>query len=183
MTDVLLGLGSNVSYDGYSPVELLGRACGILSKLLDGFVFSSVYRTSALYVTDQSDFYNMAVRGSVGSESPYELLSDISRIETVLGRDRNREIRFGPRSMDIDIEFFGTVSMNEPLLQIPHPRLHERAFILVPLLEILVESADFIRRKKLDGYLRQLPDQNVRMFLSNAEFRSSFFPEANCGTE
>ena len=184
MTRVLLGLGANTPYDSISPVELLGRACTELSRQIEGLVCSSVYRTRAMYVTDQNDFYNMAVRGMVDDScSPENLLLHIHEIEASLGRDRNREIRFGPRSIDIDIELFGSRKIQSEELQIPHPRLHERAFVLVPALEILTESADCIEREMFAGYLHKLPDQGVRMYLSAPDFRKSYFPEAIHGTE
>lgn len=143
MKRVLLGLGSNKSFQNKAPLELLGCACTELSRILKEPVFSSVYRTKAMYVEDQDDFYNMAVLGYVDDIlSPFELLSYIHEIEAKYGRNREEEIRFGPRSLDIDIELFGDDVINTPDLQIPHIRIKERAFVLIPALEILPESTD-----------------------------------------
>ena len=143
MKRVLLGLGSNKSFQNKKPLELLECACTELSRLLKNPVFSSVYKTKAMYVEDQNDFYNMAALGYVDDIlNPFELLSFIHEIEAKYGRNREEEIRFGPRTLDIDIELFGDDVINTPDLQIPHIRIKERAFVLIPALEILQDSAD-----------------------------------------
>lgn len=138
MTPVALGLGSNKKFSCLSPEEILGGAIFELSKILHNIEISSVYRTKAMYVVDQEDFYNMALVGFLDDGiCARALLEKIHEIEAAFGRDREKEIRFGPRSLDIDIEFFGRQKILEPDLQIPHPRLKERAFVLTPLLEVL----------------------------------------------
>lgn len=138
MNIVALGLGSNKKFSGLRPEEILGGAVFELSKILRGVEISSVYRTKAMYVLDQDDFYNMALAGFLDEGiSARDLLEKIHEIEASFGRDREKEIRFGPRPLDIDIEFFGNQKISEPDLQIPHPRLKERAFVLIPLLEVL----------------------------------------------
>ena len=138
MTPVALGLGSNKKFSCLSPEEILGGAIFELSKILHNIEISSVYRTKAMYVVDQEDFYNMALVGLLDDGiCARALLEKIHEIEAAFGRDREKEIRFGPRSLDIDIEFFGRQKILEPDLQIPHPRLKERAFVLTPLLEVL----------------------------------------------
>ena len=73
-------------------------------------ICSSIYITKAQIVTDQDDFYNMVISGQVADEeNPFEFLKKINQIEATYGRDRAKEIRFGPRSLDIDIEIFGIV--------------------------------------------------------------------------
>ena len=138
MTPVALGLGSNKKFSCLSPEEILGGAIFELSKILHNIEISSVYRTKAMYVVDQEDFYNMALVGFLDDGiCARALLEKIHEIEAAFGRAREKEIRFGPRSLDIDIEFFGRKKILEPDLQIPHPRLKERAFVLAPLLEVL----------------------------------------------
>lgn len=138
MTPVALGLGSNKRFSDLCPEEILGGAIFELSKILHAVEISSVYRTKAMYVVDQEDFYNMALVGLLDEEiGARALLEKIHEIEAAFGREREKEIRFGPRSLDIDIEFFGSQKILEPDLQIPHPRLKERAFVLIPLSEIL----------------------------------------------
>ena len=141
MRRVLLGLGSNKEFHGKRPLELLQCACRELAQILDSPHFSSVYKTRAMYVENQDDFYNMTACGFVDDNlTAQELLQKINSIEAKYGRDRTQEIRFGPRPLDIDIELFGDETINTPDLEIPHPRLGERAFVLVPSLEILTDS-------------------------------------------
>ena len=143
MKRVLLGLGSNKGFQNQTPLELLSCACLELRRILNEPVFSSVYRTKAMYVENQDDFYNMTAVGFVADEtSPEKLLKTTQKIEAEFGRDRSKEIRFGPRSLDIDIELFGDEKIDTPDLQIPHPRVKERAFVLVPAIEILDQSSD-----------------------------------------
>ncbi|MBQ3967039.1 MAG: 2-amino-4-hydroxy-6-hydroxymethyldihydropteridine diphosphokinase [Treponema sp.] len=147
---VVLGLGSNKPWQQYSSIELLVKAVRALKAFLHDIRFSSVYESAPMYVTDQAAFCNMVVAGRAeDSLSPHDLLDQIHKIEASLGRDRSREIRNGPRSIDIDIEFFGNKKIRfsdsqNPLkaLEIPHPRINERPFVLIPLLEILNKSAD-----------------------------------------
>lgn len=149
MKRVLLGLGSNKTFNGLSPMELLSCAREELSVIMSECVFSSVYKTKAMYVEDQEDFYNMAAIGFVDDKTDaFDFLKTINGIEAKYGRDRSKEIRFGPRSLDIDIELFGDEEINSPVLQIPHIRMKERAFVLIPALEILNNSADELLREK-----------------------------------
>lgn len=165
MIPVLLGLGSNARYKDFSSMELLSIACEKLKSVLESVVCSSVYITKARYVTNQDDFYNMVVKGYVSdSMSPYDLLNIIHEIEAEGGRNREKEIRFGPRSLDIDIEEFGDVVVSDEILQIPHPRIQERAFVLIPALEILNESSDYLLRKRYESFLKDLPEQGVSKY-------------------
>lgn len=160
MKRVLLGLGSNKSYDGKTPLEILAYAQKELAGHLDQPSFSSVYKTKAMYVENQDDFYNMAAIGYVPDDSnPFDFLKTINQIEAKYGRDRDKEIRFGPRSLDIDIELFGDETISTPELQIPHIRMHERAFVLIPALEILKDSADEVIREKYNTCLQKLIDE------------------------
>ena len=168
MREVLLGLGSNKSFNNEEPVQLLYSACLKLNKIITGLTASSVYITKAMYVTNQSDFYNMVVKGFIEDDiSPEKLLDEIHLIESELGRDRSKEFRFGPRSMDIDIELFGDEIINTSELQIPHIRLRERAFVLIPALEILKDSADVKTRDLFNIYLSKLSEKDkkeIRLF-------------------
>jgi len=172
----ILGLGSNKSFASLDSLCLLGRACVLLEPLFSDFRFSSVYRTKPMYVTDQSDFYNMAVSGHT-ELSVHELLSKIHEIEEKLGRDRKSEIRNGPRSIDIDIELFGNEEIHfsdssDPMknLEIPHPRISERAFVLIPLLEVLPLDADIQKRDFLKKSLTKIGNQGAEKLLDSGEF-------------
>lgn len=162
MKRVILGLGSNTEFKGMSSMELLSNACRRLAGIMSDVTFSSLYMSKAMYVVDQSDFYNMAVKGFVeNSTDPFVFLRAINEIEAEFGRDRTKEIRFGPRPLDIDIEEFGDDVIHTEILEVPHPRMHEREFVLIPTLEILDKSADSKLRESLCGYLKELSPQGV----------------------
>ena len=145
MREATLGLGSNMPYRSMPSIEILQAACVRLRPLFISFAASSIYRTQALYVAEQSDFYNMVVQGVVREGlTPHALLAEIHKIEAKYGRNRKEEVRFGPRSLDIDIELFGDMKIDDETLTIPHPRMCERAFVLVPFLELLK------RRERID---------------------------------
>jgi 2-amino-4-hydroxy-6-hydroxymethyldihydropteridine diphosphokinase len=137
---VLLGLGSNVG----DRVETLAAAVFAIDDL-DGVVVedvSAVYETAPWPPPDdprsvhQEPFHNLVVR-AVTSLTPHELLAETQLLETAFGRDRRAEVRWGPRTLDIDLLLFGDQVIDTPTLTIPHPRLAERAFVLVPLVEVL----------------------------------------------
>ena len=147
MKRVLLGLGSNMPYKGYYPLAILDEAKEDLAKIMKNITYSSLYITQPMYVTDQEPFFNMCCVGYVSDDKdPYDFLDEINAIEAKWGRDRSKEIRFGPRSLDIDIELFGDERVSSERLEIPHPRIEERAFVLIPAIEILTETADEIIR-------------------------------------
>lgn len=172
---VVLGLGSNKQFLDKSPLENLKGACRKLKAILQNPVFSSVYKTKAMYVEDQEDFYNMVVLGFVADDlDPVDFLHTINKIEAEFGRDRSKEIRFGPRSLDIDIEEFGNQNINTEILQIPHIRIKERAFVLIPLLEIFSEYADEIKKNEFLECLHILEEkgetEEVKLFMSKEDF-------------
>jgi len=168
---VVLGLGSNRGFEGDDSVSLLKKACILLKNVLSDLRTSSVYRTRPMYVENQDDFYNMVVCGYAEDDlSPFELLKTIHVYESSLGRDRSREIRNGPRSIDIDIEFFGEETINESDLQIPHPRISERPFVLIPLLEILKKSADIQMNKDFSKIVTDSFLSDVESIISADDF-------------
>ncbi len=100
---------------------------------------SSLYRTAPVGVVDQPAFVNGALEVSTALE-PRGLLTALLAVEHALGR--TREARWGPRTVDLDIALWGERVLREADLQIPHPRLRERAFVLVPLAEIAPDAVD-----------------------------------------
>ena len=174
METVTLGLGANSSYNAYPPEETLLQAVRALKDILSDMKLSSVYRTGAMYYTDQADFFNLVVRGqcALGAQ---ELLSAVNAIENRFGRNRAQEIRNGPRTLDIDIELYGDRVIHQRNLIVPHERMLERAFVLVPLVEILRNSADN-ERSGLSLYQSCLEREAVRRqkiekFLDASEFQ------------
>lgn len=106
---------------------LIGQGIGAIVQA------SSIYATEPWGIADQPDFFNQALKIET-SLSPQEVLAQIRQIEYALGR--RREIKWGSRLIDIDILFFNDQIVREEGLSIPHPFLHERNFVLIPLLEI-----------------------------------------------
>jgi 2-amino-4-hydroxy-6-hydroxymethyldihydropteridine diphosphokinase len=95
---------------------------------------SPTYETQPLYVTQQPEFLNLLVRATT-TLSPISLLDSIQALEVELGRKPS--VRFGPRIIDIDIIDYDSLILNLESLTIPHPRMHERLFVLRPLINIV----------------------------------------------
>jgi 2-amino-4-hydroxy-6-hydroxymethyldihydropteridine diphosphokinase len=133
MSRAFLALGGNVG----DSRAVLDRA---VTRLCDGrdirlLARSADYRTAPWGVTDQPPFINLCIAVETALTPP-QLLDRAHEVERALGRDRAREQRWGPRTADIDIIAYDNVSLNDEKLILPHPRLFERAFVLVPLAEI-----------------------------------------------
>lgn len=129
MLEVLIGLGSNLG----NVRNSLQAAVAGLTCLLQVEQVSSLYRTQPVGERQQPDFLNAAVRGS-SEEEPSALLQRLKGLEDALGRKPT--VRWGPRVIDLDLLAFGPVVANEQDLVLPHPRLHQRGFVLFPLMEI-----------------------------------------------
>lgn len=128
-----LGLGGNVG----DAVETLTSAVYALHDTAGIAVedVSGIYETAPWGGVEQEPFLNGVVRIAT-TLSPTELLTEVQTTEAAYGRDRTTEQRWGPRTLDIDILLYGDETVVTDELEIPHPRLHERAFVLVPLLEV-----------------------------------------------
>ena len=133
MTKAWLALGGNVG----DSRALLDRAVALLCDGSDVRLTarSSDYRTPPWGVTDQPSFINLCLAVET-SLTPEALLARAQQVERALGRDRAREQRWGPRRADIDILAYDDVTLDRAGLILPHPRLFERAFVLIPLAEI-----------------------------------------------
>ena len=129
MVEPLIALGSNMG----DREGNLRRALGMIGRQMKLLKISSVYETEPMYREDQSWFLNCVAAVETDS-SPRELLERLQNIELEMGRKRS--VRYGPRVIDLDILFYGDEILSEPSLEIPHPRIAERAFVLAPLNEI-----------------------------------------------
>ena len=144
MTTAILGLGGNIG----DPRAQMAAAIASLTigPSIQLEAVSALYRTPPWGKTDQPAFLNAAIR--VKTElAARALLDTILAVEHQLGRDRGE--RWGPRSVDIDILLYGATALDEPGLHIPHPRLHERAFALAPLVDVMPD-AEFGGRRAAD---------------------------------
>jgi len=134
MAEALIGLGGNVG----DVRETLDRAVAALCEApgVRLMAQSSDYRTPPWGVEDQPAFVNRCI--AVATElAPRALLDRALAVEQTLGRDRTHERRWGPRRVDIDLLAYDDVTLIAPALTLPHPHLLERAFVLVPLAEIM----------------------------------------------
>ena len=126
---MFLGLGTNLG----DRADNLRRAVHALRRLLRVDALSAVYQSAAVGYTEQPHFWNMAVRAQTAL-TPRALLDALKHLERELGREPT--FRMGPRLIDIDVLMYNDAVIDEPGLQIPHPRLHERPFVLQPLVDI-----------------------------------------------
>lgn len=159
-----LSLGSNIG----DRIAFLKGAVDALKRSesirVEGV--SSVYETEPVGFTDQPDFLNIAVAIDT-SLDPHALLDLCQSIETE--HDRKRTVRWGPRTLDVDILLYGDEVVDSERLQIPHPRMTERAFVLIPLVELTPTVT--IRGKRADALLQALGKrerQEVRRYADTA---------------
>lgn len=155
---ILIGLGSNIGdREGHivAAVRMLHR-----HPLIRVVKVSSLYETAPVGYTDQADFLNAVIR--IESSIPPQELLDVCRgIEAGLGRVR--EARWGPRTIDIDILLYDDIVIQADLLTLPHPRLQDRRFVLVPIDEIAPELPVYegLTASKL---LASCPSDDVRRY-------------------
>lgn len=142
MNEAFISIGSNIGErDAY-----LKQAVQSLNERVDTTVIktSSIYETEPVGYTDQADFLNIvvAIRTTLSAQG---LLMVCQEVEQVLGRERT--IRWGPRTVDLDILLYNQDNIETENLVIPHPRMSERAFVLIPLLEIAPSAVHPVSRK------------------------------------
>lgn len=151
-----VGLGSNLG--DRAAYLLLGLSA--LSRLPE----TRLLRLSPVYETDpvgppQPPYLNMVAELETAL-SPKGLLAEMLGIEKALGRERRE--RWGPRTLDLDLLLYGDLVLEEAGLSVPHPRLHERAFVLVPLLDLLPEGRHPLLGQSFAELLASLDASSVR---------------------
>ena len=119
---------------------------------------SHVYETPPWGYEDQPAFLNMAVKAETEME-PEPLLKYLKQLEVELGREQN--FRWGPRLIDLDILFYDDLVIDTPPLVIPHPRLHERAFVLVPLEDVAPEVVHPVLQRTVSELLTRIDRQGI----------------------
>jgi 2-amino-4-hydroxy-6-hydroxymethyldihydropteridine diphosphokinase len=134
---VVIGLGGNVGTEAAITARF-GRAREALGAL--GRVRSAPLYRSAPIGPAQAAFLNTAVCVAYADGQPAELIATLLEIERMLGRERQREARWGPRPIDLDVLVWGDRIVRTPELEVPHPRLAERKFALAPLVALLGED-------------------------------------------
>jgi 2-amino-4-hydroxy-6-hydroxymethyldihydropteridine diphosphokinase len=161
MADVLIALGGNVGDVRATFQRAIVNICGMAQGVLKAR--SSDYSTPPWGDEQQAPFINACIEIETALD-PHALLFTLHKIEAKFGRDRAKETRWGPRTLDLDLIAYDDVAMQEPELTLPHPRAFERAFVLAPLAEIVPDRiiagqsvASALARLSTEGILR-LPE-------------------------
>jgi 2-amino-4-hydroxy-6-hydroxymethyldihydropteridine diphosphokinase len=146
VTRAFLALGSNLG-------DREGHLRDALAGIPDVVAVSPVYETGAVGDTDQGPYLNAVVE--LDTEwSPRDLLELCRTLETAAKRVRDPERRFGPRTLDVDVLLVGDAQVDEPDLQVPHPRMWERGFVLIPLADL---APDLVPAPPVDETVRRFP--------------------------
>ena len=156
MASALIALGGNVGDVRATFKQAIADICGMAqAKLL---ARSSDYLTPPWGNERQARFVNACIEIETGLD-PHGLLSTLHQIEKKFGRDRAKETRWGPRTLDLDLIAYDDIALEEPDLTLPHPRLFERAFVLVPLAEIAPDR--MIGGRKVSNALASVSTQGI----------------------
>lgn len=164
MAEAHIALGGNVGDVRATFRQAIPALCGMANATL--LARSADYRTPPWGIAAQADFINACVAIETALP-PHDLLVAMQAVERRFGRDRAHEIRNGPRTLDLDLLTCGDVTLATPSLTLPHPRLAERAFVLVPLADIApnlivagMRVSDALARLPTSGIVRlpPLPD-------------------------
>jgi 2-amino-4-hydroxy-6-hydroxymethyldihydropteridine diphosphokinase len=152
-----VSLGSNL---GDRAGFLLLAVRGMLAAGLDVIRLSSIYETQPVEYTEQPMFLNLVaeLRGST-LPTPEQTLARLLRIEFALGR--TRDIRLGPRTIDLDLLLFKDEQRDTEFLTLPHPRLHLRRFVLVPLSELVPNLVHPVLQQSISDLLANCEDQST----------------------
>ncbi len=151
MPVVYIGLGTNLG----NREENLREAKKRLSEQVKLITLSQIYETEPWGVLAQPRFLNQVVQGETELE-PFDLLHFCKAIEREMGRAPSE--RYGPRLIDLDILFYDALAIQFPELAIPHARLHERRFILVPLAELAPDLVHPVTGRTIMDLLADLPE-------------------------
>ncbi len=159
MLNFHLALGSNLPSPAGSPAETLEAALADLSALGNLVARSTFHTTKPVGFADQPSFLNAAATLQ-SSYSPHDLLDHLLAIELRYGRDRANSIPNGPRTLDLDILLCNDFVLHSQALQVPHPRMHQRAFVLLPLQEIAPQQLHPVFNRTVSQLVRALAIRN-----------------------
>jgi 2-amino-4-hydroxy-6-hydroxymethyldihydropteridine diphosphokinase len=156
-----IGMGGNIPSTAGPPEATLVAAVVRLGSLGSILRASSLYSTEPVGYADQPRFVNAVVAIETGL-SARQVLESLLCIERAFGRDRSTGIKDGPRTLDLDLLLFGDEVVHEEGLDLPHPRLAERAFVLVPLAEIAPDLMIVTQGKTVKELLQRLTSDKTR---------------------
>ena len=159
---VFLALGSNIG----DRKKNIDKSIFYLKSKLDLLKKSSIYETKPMYFHAQDLFLNMAIKCHTNM-NPDELIEFTQNIELKIGRDKNNYIKNGPRVIDIDILLYNDLVFKSNKLEIPHPLIEERQFVLKPLLEIEKNIINPRTGVKYIDYAKNLNEQGVYTWFAN----------------
>jgi 2-amino-4-hydroxy-6-hydroxymethyldihydropteridine diphosphokinase len=163
MPIVYIGLGANLASVAGPPEATLAAVASRLETLGRLVAQSSLYSTEPVGFAEQPRFINAVV--ALETElAPGTLLDGLLAIEREFGRDRSTSFRNGPRTLDLDVLLFGDLVVSEADLEIPHPRLADRAFVLVPLAEIAPHAIDPAAGRTVGQLLQSLREKADKPF-------------------
>jgi 2-amino-4-hydroxy-6-hydroxymethyldihydropteridine diphosphokinase len=155
-TRAYVGLGSNL---GDRAGNLLLAIRGMMEASLCVTRVSSIYETEAISEVQQPPFLNMVVELGNTLPTPEQVMARLLRIEFALGR--TRELKDGPRTIDLDLLMYGEVEKDSEFLRLPHPRLHERRFVLEPLAEVAPRLVHPVIKKSAAELLESVEDEST----------------------
>lgn len=154
---VYLALGSNLG----DRLTNLKQAIAALTPQVEVKAKSQIYETPPWGYEDQPKFLNQVIKATTYLE-PEPLLKHLKRLEVALGRKVS--IPNGPRLIDMDILFYDDLTMDKPSLVIPHPRLHERAFVLLPLMDLAPDLVHPVRRQSVREMAASCSAEGIEKF-------------------
>ena len=149
---IYLALGSNIE----NRKQHIETAIVLLCEKVRGITIASLYETKPRYFEDQNNFLNTVLRGHTNLE-PRELLQFTQAVQKDVGRVQR--FRNGPREIDIDILFYDNVVYKDEELEIPHPRLQERDFVLQPFSDINPDFSHPVLKKTIRELLATIPER------------------------
>jgi 2-amino-4-hydroxy-6-hydroxymethyldihydropteridine diphosphokinase len=155
---IVIGLGGNIG----TEAAIAGR----FTRVRDALSAIGSVRSAPLYRTapigpEQPAFLNSAAALAVDDMQPSELIAIVHELESLLGRDRSREVRWGPRTIDLDVLVWDARVIRMPELEVPHPRLQERKFALQPLTDLVGEDFEIPNIGRAGDALARVRDQQI----------------------
>lgn len=157
-----ISLGSNLG----DRLKALGDAISHMAPEIFPLAYSKIYETPPWGYEDQPPFLNQVVKVETNL-SPFDLLNKLKDIENFLGRKPG--FRYGPRLIDLDILFFDDLVLSSNTLTIPHPEIENRAFVLIPLVEIASSHIHPVNHKTIEELAIAIKTDTIHVFKENSQ--------------